>query len=245
MVVKNCNSISLPMAYKRLSNPSESFAAWLGNFPFAASNKIYLYSGAVSPNQQMQYSVLDLSIGNQNLQQCADAIMRLRSEYFFAQGKYSDIHFQSRDIEFNYTDYLNGMRYTLQREKLVSIKNATEKLTASKSSLHEFLKVVFTYCGSYSLYEASKRISGIEVLPGDMLIKPGSPGHAMMVMDVAVDTSSGKKIALLAQGYMPAQSVHIVKNDMDNLLNPWYDVRDETISTPGFIFDNNSWYRWK
>ena len=76
-----------------------------------------------------------------------------------------------------------------------------------------------------------------------MLIKPGSPGHAMKVMDIAIDASSGKKIALLAQGFMPAQSVHVVKND--NSLNPWYDVDAETIFTTGFIFDSNCWYKWK
>jgi len=35
--------------------------------------------------------VLDVRVGNKNLQQCADAIMRLRAEYLFQQQWYNAI----------------------------------------------------------------------------------------------------------------------------------------------------------
>jgi uncharacterized protein DUF4846 len=38
---------------------------------------------------------------------------------------------------------------------------------------------------------------------GDMFVKGGSPGHAMIAIGAAID-QSGQKIFVLAQGYMPA-----------------------------------------
>ena len=48
--------------------------------------------------------------------------------------------------------------------------------------------------------------------PGDVFIKGGSPGHAVIVVDVAIYTQTGKKVFLLAQSYMPAQQIHILVN---------------------------------
>lgn len=35
-----------------------------------------MYNVAEKQNQQAQFAVLDISVGNKNLQQCADAVMR-------------------------------------------------------------------------------------------------------------------------------------------------------------------------
>jgi len=60
-------------------------------------------------------------------------------------------------------------------------------------------------CGRYLCIAAP--YSTIE--PGDVMIRAGSPGHAMLVVDVAED-ERGRRIYLLAQSYMPAQDIHIV-----------------------------------
>jgi hypothetical protein len=77
------------------------------------------------------------------------------------------------------------------------------------------------------------------VEPGDVLIRGGSPGHAMLVMDVAED-ERGHRIYLLAQSYMPAQDIHIVKNP-GNGLTPWYraDSSAGIVETPEYIFKTN------
>ena len=80
--------------------------------------------------------------------------------------------------------------------------------------------------------------------PGDVLIKGGFPGHAMMVVDV-VENQSGHKMVLLAQGFMPAQSIHIVKNPEDDNLSPWYDLNtDGPVITPGFVFSAADLHHW-
>lgn len=60
----------------------------------------------------------------------------------------------------------------------------------------------------------------------------------MIVVDMAADGKTGKKIHLLAQGYMPAQDMHIVINPNDSTLSPWYELNDdEQIITPGWLFE--------
>lgn len=244
-LIINCNTTPLPAGYKRVALMQNSFGAWLRDYPFSKSDEVYLFNGALSPNQNMQYRVLDLSIGTQNLQQCADAILRLRSEFYFEHKMYHAIRFPAKGVEFVYTDYLKGYRYKLAGSKLVSVQESSALAEPSKTSLHDFLQIVFAYCGTYTVYEASVSIRANEVMPGDMLIKPGSPGHAMIVMDIAENIENGNLIVLLAQGFMPAQSAHVVKNEQDVSLNPWYLLQDETVLTPGFNFNADCWYKWK
>jgi hypothetical protein len=48
-----------------------------------------------------------------------------------------------------------------------------------------------------------------ELRVGDCFVKGGSPGHAVLVADLAQDRA-GRRCGLLLQGYMPTQSAHLV-----------------------------------
>jgi hypothetical protein len=100
-------------------------------------------------------------------------------------------------------------------------------------------------CGSASLERQLNPVADIkDILPGDVLIKGGFPGHAMIVMDVAVN-DKGNKVFMLAQSYMPAQDIHIVKNPGNTELSPWYAVNDvKQIITPQWIFTNDQFRKW-
>ena len=55
-------------------------------------------------------------------------------------------------------------------------------------------------------------------------------------MDVAED-KSGNSIFLLAQSYMPAQQIHILKNFNNSALSPWYSLKDtDELITPEWEF---------
>lgn len=80
--------------------------------------------------------------------------------------------------------------------------------------------------------------------PGNVLIRGGFPGHAVMVMDDAVN-ENGKKIYLLAQSYMPAQDIHVLNNPVNKNLSPWYEVNDDNIiRTPEYSFTKNELRSW-
>ncbi len=78
-----------------------------------------------------------------------------------------------------------------------------------------------------------------------MFIKGGSPGHAMLVVDAAED-AQGHRIFLLAQSYMPAQDIHLVKNPTDPALRPWYraDPTQTELETPELTFKINQLRTW-
>jgi hypothetical protein len=61
-----------------------------------------------------------------------------------------------------------------------------------------------------------------------------------------VYNSEGKKIFMLAQSYMPAQDIHIVKNPVNEKISPWYEVKEtEKIFTPEWIFKKEHLRSWQ
>nr|MBP7510689.1 hypothetical protein [Bacteroidia bacterium] len=88
-------------------------------------------------------------------------------------------------------------------------------------------------------------LQNIEI--GDVFIKGGSPGHAVIVVDMAVENESNNKIFLLAQSYMPAQSVHVVVNPNNESISPWYSLKeiDSKLDTYEWIFSKNELMRFK
>ena len=102
----------------------------------------------------------------------------------------------------------------------------------------EYLNTVFMYAGSYSLgrdMPAREHFDNIEI--GDVFIQGGFPGHAVIVVDMAEDSRTRRKLLLLAQSYMPAQELHILKNFENEDLSPWYELPiDGFLATPEWTF---------
>jgi uncharacterized lipoprotein YehR (DUF1307 family) len=219
---KQIVSIPLPSGYKRVTADSGSFAAYLRNTGLKAETTVYLYNGQPKQNQNAQYALLNISVGNTDLQQCADAVMRLRAEYLYLQGQFEKIIFRDNDN----TAYTFTTPYT-------------------RVHFNKYLNRVFGMCGSASLSkQLTIQTNFAAIKPGDVLIRGGFPGHAVIVMDVAVN-DAGKKIYLLAQSYMPAQDIHVLKNPGAEELSPWYQVNDNLIiQTPEYTFTQNELMAW-
>jgi uncharacterized protein DUF4846 len=60
-----------------------SLAAWLRRIKLKKDSRVHLYNGRLKKNQLAQFAVLDVMMSKGDLQQCADAIMRLRVRVFF------------------------------------------------------------------------------------------------------------------------------------------------------------------
>lgn len=230
--------IPVPDGYSRISVEEGSFGEWLRKIKLKKDNRVFLFNGSLKSNQSAQFAVLDMPVGNKDLQQCADAIMRLNAEYNFSRKDFNAISFHATDgtlISFN--EWINGKRFKLSGSKLVSFF-ITDKSFDIRNDFENYLETVFSYAGTTSLANELKPVRDIsDIEPGNVFIKPGFPGHAMLVADVAVN-GKGEKIFLLGQGYMPAQDIHLVKNPANEDVNPWYKTED-VIVTPEWTFTSH------
>ena len=234
--------IGVPDGYRRIPFENVSFAFWLRNL--ALLNKgapVKLYNQQIKAYQAGAYRVLDIDIGTKNLQQCADAIMRLRAEYLFETQNFEALHFNytSGDrVAFN--DWAEGRKPILNNGK-VYFSKTTENSNYSYSNFRKYLKNIFIYAGTASLSKELVKKEIKDINPGDVFIKGGFPGHAVLVVDVAEHQQTGKKIFLLAQSYMPAQSIHILRNFNNIDLSPWYpEDFGPQLQTPEWTFDRHS-----
>ena len=214
--------IPLPQGYSRIHADQGSFSQWLRNLKLKKDLTVYKYDGYPKRNQQAQFAVIDMPVGKKDLQQCADAVMRLRAEYFYSRNEFDKISF---------SDNAN-VRYAMNSRN-------------DRNQFEQYLEKVYIRCGTLSLEKQLKPRKNIgEISIGDVFIRGGSPGHAMIVVDVAVNRH-GKKIFLLAQSYMPAQDIHIVKNPLSPSLSPWYEAKGNSeIITPEWEFNANQLRHW-
>jgi hypothetical protein len=219
---KKISDIPLPSGYARINYPSDSFAEWLRNIGLKKDKAVHLYNGSLKNNQSAQFAVLDISVGKTDLQQCADAVMRLRAEYLYQKKDFDHIVFGDN----------GGTSYQFHSPY-------------SRVNFDSYLIRVFEMCGSASLSKQLKNHVDVkDIQPGDVFIRGGFPGHAVTVMDVA-QNNKGEKIYLLAQSYMPAQDIHVLVNPLNPELSPWYEVsNDSFIKTPEYVFSRDELKGW-
>ena len=234
-----------PLGYQYLRGAEGSFAEWLLNLPLKPGRPpVRLYDGRQKPNQAAHFAVLDLDVGRENLQQCADAIIRLRAEYLYHRGQNSSIRFNfTSGHRADFSRWAEGYRPVVSGRQVSWVKTAARD--SCYRSFRAYLRTVFIYASTRSLVRQLLAVPDIrDIRSGDVLIQPGSPGHAMIVVATA-GNRRGEKVFLLAQSYMPAQDVHLVRNPANLRLNPWYEMpAGDQIVTPEWVFSRRDLRRF-
>lgn len=212
--VSNCynyatiGDIPTPFGYERISGDDANYSKFLRSLPLKErGSRLICYTGEEAPYQVLNYAVVDIPLLS-NYEQCADACMRLRSEYLFRSGKYDAICF--RDVNGKTLKYVGG---------------------ASRKALEKYLIKTYGIASTFSLSRDLKVRPLKDMQPGDIFVYPkpeNKPcGHAVMVVDVAVNPKTGKKAFLLAQGNTPAQSIHVVRNFQNPIQSPWFFLDED------------------
>lgn len=233
-----------PAGTTRVQVAPASFAAYLRELPLLpAGSKVLLHNGGPKGRQDAHAAVVALSVGTKDLQQCADAVIRLRAEHLFAQGMHEA-------IAFNFT---NGFRASWERwrkgERIrVAGNNCTWVGGGARDSSHDqflrYLETVFMYAGTLSLARELKAAADKPIEAGDVFIQGGSPGHAVLVLDVA-QGADGSTWCMLGQSYMPAQQFHVLRNTGHPEGGPWYKVGTQgELRTPEWTFSWSDRRRW-
>ncbi|MCU0352019.1 MAG: DUF4846 domain-containing protein, partial [Flavobacterium sp.] len=170
------------------------------------------------------------------------AIMRLRGEYFYSIKEFDKISFVlTNGFKMDYLEWTKGNRVIVNGNKTVWLKTAEPSNTYK--DFRNYMEFVFMYAGSLSLSRTlrAKDIKDIEI--GDIFILGGSPGHAVIVVDLA-ENKNGEKVFILAQSYMPAQETQILKNQ-NNAISPWYNSSAfDKLYTPEWTFDFGQLKTW-
>lgn len=238
--------VLVPDGYTRTTYPEGSFQSFIQNYQLKASGaKVINYDSSPYFYQSGHVGVLDLSVPKNGLQQCADALIRLRSEYLWKTNKKEKIGFQFTSGHYcSWSKYAAGYRPKIRGNKVSFHKTAPPD--HSKRNFYRYLNLIYAYSGTLSLYtELPKVQSSKNLRIGDMLVQPGTPGHIVMIVDEMKDANGNKRF-VLAQGNTPAQSVHMLKNLSDTAISPWYELpKGAFIEIPGYYFENSKFIRFK
>lgn len=237
VVLSVLSRIPAPEGSTRVNVPEDSWGWWLRRMQLKPGRPdVYLYDGSLKGNQEAHHMVLDIPVGTKDLQQCADAVMRLRAEYLYARQEDAAISFKFTSGDpCPWAKWKAGQRPQITGNKVTWVGGG--KAGRDYPNFQAYLSKVFTYAGTASLAKELHPVTDPQDLQiGDVFIQGGFPGHAVIVMDLA-QRADGSKLFLLAQSYMPAQDMHILRNPNDSDLNPWYEIpRKGTLVTPEWTF---------
>lgn len=240
-----CNRFHEPEGYKSIWHEDTTFGKYLITLNLKPHGSVvHYYNGKTKPNKNTYAAVVNLPIGNKDLMQCADVIMYLWADYLYRHGRFSEIHFNfTNGFNAEYTRWQEGYRIKVNGDDVSWTK--TDTFNADRPTFLEFMNVVYAYAGTMSLEKQMQKVPYWDLRSGDVLIQPGSPGHAVIVVDVAYNEDK-KIMYMLAQGFMPAQEMQILENPGNPGISPWYelDPAAKEIKTPEWTFSTEDLRRF-
>ena len=221
--------IAPPEGFTRVETPEGSWGQWLRYLPLrTAGTPVRSREGSVIvPGDDIHLAaVIDMDVYRH--QECADTIVRLRAEYLRHADRPDEIAFKCGGAQtHSWARWRQGYR-PREAGNGLSFSRVGEP-DGSRKSFEGYLASVFAWCGTYHLATEGQTVAADEVAVGDFLASGGSPGHAVLLVDLARD-GAGRTCALIAQGYMPAQTAHVMSPGGDD---PWFRLDDSApIDTP-------------
>ncbi len=201
--------------------PASAWGAWLRTLPLEPiGTPVLSHAGAVLAMPAARVVALPLVPGD--LQQCADSILRLRATWERETGRSPAFHYTSGYLS-TWTDWAAGFRPRVTGNKVT--RRAGGRPGTDDANFEAWLADLFMYAGTRSLAKEVSPVVVADVAPGAVLVAPGSPGHAVLVLDVAREAD--RAWVLVGQGFMPAMSFHVVAGPVGG----WYPVAGETLPT--------------
>jgi hypothetical protein len=226
--------IAPPPGYTRIPVESGSFSAFVRGLPLAPKGTpVVAHDGAIVRAADDDYveAVVAVDVGNADLQQSADVIVRLHAEWLWGRGERSKISYvASSKLELPLSRWEKGQRLVTNNGSDVFWAIQGKPKEVDYAEFRRYLDAVFNWGNSTSLAVRSRKLEKPEELvPGDFFLHSHAPGHVAIVLDVA-DKPGGERVALLGQVLNPAQSLHVLR---PGRATPWFSLRPgNAILTP-------------
>jgi hypothetical protein len=219
-----------PPGLQRVPLAPSSFGAFLRGLPLRGPDaEVRAHDGRLlrPAGHPGVAAVVELDVSKSDLQQCADTVLRLHAEWRWSRGEAERAAYQftSGDLA-SFAGWARGERPIVEGAKVRWAQKASP--ANDRASYRRWLELVFTYAGTVSIAREGERIERGSLAPGDYFVLPGGPGHAVLVLDLTTD-ASGAAYALLGQGFMPAQDMHVLR---DASGTAWFSLDGEAVDTP-------------
>jgi len=236
---------NVPEGFERVPVNEGSFEEYLRTLPLKPHGSFVHYFDGRVKMKDVYDAVIDIDVGDRDLQQCADAVMRLRAEYLYNKGFYDKIHFNfTNGFKADYFTWRNGNRIVVEGNKSYWVKRA--EYSEDYAVFRQYMDMVFAYAGTLSLSMELDKVNIEDMKIGDIFMKGALPGHCVIIVDMAENKSTGEKLFMIAQSYMPAQDIQVLKNNADSMKSPWYSSDfGEQLNTPEWTFNKEQLMRFR
>jgi hypothetical protein len=219
-----------PSGFTRVSVAPQSFGAFLRTLPLRAERApvlAYDKRRLLEGDDPRVAAVAELDVSPVDIQQCADSVIRLHAEWRWSTQTTGSVgyHFLSGDHA-TWSRYKAGERPKVDGKRVTWTSGAPPK--DDHTTYRKYLDMVFNYASTISLANKSSEVVTKDTLrPGDFFVLPGGPGHAILILDVA-EAPDGRRVALLGQGFMPAQDFHVLRSNG----SAWFSLDGDSVDTP-------------
>jgi len=207
-----------PEGFTRVAG--QGFGASLRRLPLAAPDRpVRTHDGRAVAHRAR---VIEMPLVKGDLQQCADSAIRLRATWQKEHG---------RDVVFHATsgDPIPWSRFAAGQTPYAKGSGLAWRAGSTKR-WDDYLRLVFTWAGSWSLQTFDTEAEAGDPQPGDLLVEGGFPGHVVVLLDVAVKGAQTR--VLVGEGFMPAQDFHVELGPHGG----WFDLGDDGLTLPHWEF---------
>jgi len=225
----------LPPGYERIPAAKSSYAYFLRHLRMLPYNNDQLESH--------QVSTLNLPLID-NIQQDIHLCIRLRGEYLFSQKQYDKMAFSIVTGRIFYVPWAKGLELEINdKQYWTQQPSGIDYLT----TFQNYLSFIFHHSDVNTILSDVYSVSIDDVMPGDMFIQTMFPSAAVVVLDVAVNSTTGDRIFLLARVHKSFQMVDVLINPKETWSgSPWYSIKtgDNKIVIPDFVFYKTNLWRF-
>jgi hypothetical protein len=222
---------SLP-GYSVFTDEPDSWSEWLRLLPLAApGTPVRNYRGeiVVPGDDEHLAAVVAIDIGNRDIQQSADVILRLHAEWRWYIDDLRMLYLSDTKVELPLQKWVAGERLIEGEGQPSWIRQAAPTPKLEHAEFREYLDSVFTWSDGRALLAESVPLAPEVLEPGAFFLHEGHPAEVLVVLDVAT-SPAGKRAMLLAQALNPAENIHVIRPSRDSL---WFPVRtDQPVRVP-------------